>query len=167
MHFLKRVELWVLLAVVIGGLAWVFMSGHREEEDLSAAGTTATADSQAPLRLHRCVLKRDHGNARLDIELRVRNDGAETLVMHPPKVKLVAAGGRVVPEFFLPFEPRPEVAPGASQDVQLRYWLEWSDLKGALTLEVDGKTLAIKGKEPFDLNSMENDVEKVLQPGSW
>jgi hypothetical protein len=112
------------------------------------------------------VLKRDYGNARLDIDLRVRNDSAEKLVMTTPKVKLVAAGGREVPEFFL-IEPRPEIEPQSTEDVQLRYWLEEGDLKAALTLEVDGKTLAIKGGEPFELSSIKNGEEKVLQPGAW
>jgi hypothetical protein len=167
MHFLKRIELWVLLAVIVAGLAWVFTSGPGDEEDLyGGSANQAAADSQAPLQLHRCVLTRDYGNARLDIDLRVRNDSAEKLVMTAPKVKLLAAGGREIPEFFL-IEPRPEVVPNSTQDVQLRYWLEASDLQGPLSLDVNGKILAIKGSAPFDLTSMRNEEEKVIQKGGW
>src|SRR5205085_1836608 len=109
---------------------------------------------------HRCILKRDYGNARLDIELRVRNDGPEKLLMRSPKVKLLTPKGGEIPSYFLPFDPVPEVAPNATEDVQLRYWLEAADLHGALTLEVDGKTLAIKSDAAFDLNSIKNNDEK-------
>lgn len=167
MHFPKRIELWVLLAVILAGLAWVFMSGPGADADLPRAGSAPAVDAQTPLQLHRCVLKRDHGNARLDIDLRVRNDRPETLVMQPPKVRLLTADGRDIPEFFLPIEPRPEVPAGSSQDVQLRYWLQAADLEGTLTLEVDGNSLTIKGAGSFDLKSMENGVEKVIQPEGW
>jgi len=167
MHLPKRVELWALLALVVAGLAWVFLSGRGNGDEEATGGAPPASEAQDPLRLHRCVLKRDHGNARLDVELRVRNDGGDTLVMQPPKVRLLGPNGREVPEFFLPFEPRPEVAAGSSQDVQLRYWLESSDLKGALNLDVEGKSLAIKGASPFDLNSVPEGEEKVVQPGGW
>ncbi len=87
--------------------------------------------------------------------------------MQPPKVKLMAADGRSIPDYFLPFEPRPQVDAQSSQDVQLRYWLDAEDMKGALALEVDGKTIPIKGANAFDLNSIKNDEEKVIQPGAW
>jgi hypothetical protein len=169
MHFLKRIELWVLLAAIVAGLAWVFLSdGDGDGEGPpSMGGAVPAADAQARLQLHRCVLKRDYGNARLDIDLRVRNEGAEALALQTPKVKLLAGGEREVPSYFLPFDPVPEVPANSAQDVQLRYWLEAEDLKGALTLEVDGKTLPIKGASAFDLDSMKNEEEKVIQPGTW
>ena len=168
MHFPKRIELWLLVAVVVGGLAWVFLSGGSDEEEkVDGGGTVSTTDTKAPLQLHRCVLKRDHGNARLDIELRVRNDSADKLLMTEPKVTLLTAKGRKVPGYYLPFEPPPEVEPRTTQDLQLRYWLEASDLQGTLTLEVDGKSLAIKGGNAFDLNALKNEEEKVIQPGAW
>jgi hypothetical protein len=166
MHFFKRIELWVLLAVIVAGLAWVFTSGG-DEDDASDDGVAAVEQDGAPLKLHRCVLKRDYGNARLDIELRARNDGAETLVLQTPKVKLLTGKGREVPSFFLPFDPVPEVAAKSSLDVQLRYWLEKADLQDALTLEVDGKQLPVKGGKPFDLEAMKNGEEQIVQPGGW
>lgn len=167
MHFLKRIELWVLLAVVVAGLGWVFLSSGGREEDVTAGGAVPLEDAKAPLQLHRCVLKRDYGNARLDIDLRARNDGSEKLLMRSPKVKLLTAKGREIPSYFLPFDPVPEVPADSAQDVQLRYWLEAADLQGALTLEVDGKTLAIKSAASFDLNSMKNSDEKVIPAGAW
>jgi hypothetical protein len=167
MHFFRRVELWVLLAIILAGLAWVFMSGRNHEEDVAGGDVAAVENAHAPLQLHRCVLKRDYGNARLDIELRVRNDRAEKLVMQTPQVKLLTGNGREVPSFFLPFDPIPEVPGKSTQDVQLRYWLEAADLQGALTLEVDGKTLPVKSAKAFDLNAMKNDEENIIEPETW
>ncbi|OAI56235.1 hypothetical protein AYO49_04695 [Verrucomicrobiaceae bacterium SCGC AG-212-N21] len=169
MHLPKRIELWVLLAVIIAGLAWVFLSRDDGDQDATGSVTTAatTEDTQAPLKLHRCTLKRDYNNARLDIDLRVKNDGAEPLAMQAPKVKLLTGKGREVPSFFLPFDPVPQVAPKATQDVQLRYWLESADLQEALKLEIDGKSLPVKSEKPFDLNAMTNGEEKVIQAGAW
>jgi hypothetical protein len=167
MHLPKRIELWVLLAVIVAGVVWVFLSRDNGGEEQTAGGTTAVEDTQAPLRLHRCTLKRDYGNARLDIDLRVRNDSAEKLVMQAPKVRLLTGKGRDVPSFFLPFDPVPEVPPKSSQDVQLRYWLEAADLQDALTLEVDGKRLEVKSEKAFDVNAMANGEEKVIEAGKW
>jgi hypothetical protein len=166
MHYLKRFELWMLLALIVAGLAWVFLPGGNEDSPDDTGGPSVT-ESDAPLRLHRCVLKRDYGNARLDIELRVRHDGAEKLVMQTPKVKLLTGKGREVPSFFLPFDPIPEVAPNSSQDVQLRYWLDAGDLDDALNLEVDGKSLPIKSDKAFDLKAMANSEERIIPAGSW
>lgn len=166
MHFLKRIELWILLAVVVAGLAWVFTSGGSEEE-AGDGGPATVEDSRAPLQLHRCVLKRDYANARLDIELRVRNDGPDALAMQSPKVKLLSTRGNEVPSFFLPFDPIPQVPAQSTQDVQLRYWLETADLQGALTLHVGDRTLPVKGVAAFDLNTLKNGEEKVVREGEW
>jgi hypothetical protein len=167
MHLPKRIEIWVLLAVIVAGLAWVFLSRDHGEDETTGGGTTTVDDAQAPLKLHRCTVKRDYGNARLDIDLRVRNDSAEKWVMQAPKVKLLTGKGREVPSFFLPFDPVPEVAPKSSQDVQLRYWLEAADLQGALALEVDDKKLSVKNEMAFDLNALANGEEKVIEAGKW
>lgn len=168
MQALKRIELWVLLAAILAGLIWVFSSGGDDEDAVTGQPSVATgSDAGQPLKIHRCVLERDHGNARLDIELRVRNDSAEKLVMQPPRVRLLTGKGREVSAFFLPFDPLPEVAAGSSQDVQLRYWLEAADVQESLSLEVDGKTVAVKSAKPFDLNALKNAEKKVIDAGGW
>ena len=167
MNLLKRTEVWALLAVVTAGLVWVFLSGRASKDEALDSGGTTGVDSREPLQLHRCVLKRDYGNARLDIEVHVRNDAAERLVMQTPRVKLLGENGREIPSYFLPFDPVPEVAAKSELDVQLRYWLEAADLNGGLSLKVDAKQLTIKGPTAFDLKSMENGEEKVFQPGAW
>ena len=169
MHFLKRIELWVLAIVLLAGTIWVLTSRHSSDEE--PADTTSSSlhanDDAAPLKLHQCVIERDYGNARLHIELRIKNDDDEKLRCLPPKVKLLTAKGREVPSFFLPFNKPPEVAGKSTQDVELVYWLEESDLSDALTLEVRDQKLAIKSAKPSDLKSVENSKKKSLKPGEW
>jgi hypothetical protein len=173
MNFFKRVELWVLLALVLGGLAWVFTSGPAGEEGADGkvtprkTGTVVKGDSGKPLQVHRSVLERDYGNARLDIEARIQNAGNEKLILQPPHVRLLTGSGRELPGFFLPFEPQPQIAPGTTQDVQLRYWLEKKDLQEALTLEVNGIQAKVKGAGAFDLEALKNKEPKTFQPDGW
>jgi hypothetical protein len=158
----------VLLAVIVTGIVWVFSSGGDDDDVGMGESAIATGtDAGQPLKIHRCVLERDYGNARLDIELRIRNDSAEKLVMQSPRVRLLTGKGREVASFFLPFDPVPEVAAGSSQDVQLRYWLEAADVQESLSLEVDGKTVPVKSAQPFDLNALKNAEKKVIEAGGW
>jgi hypothetical protein len=163
-----RIELWLLLALIVAGLVFVFASRHRDE-DPAGAGDSAgsSASEEAPLKLHRCVLKRDSGAARLDLELRVRNSAAEKLVLQAPVARLLSATGREIAGFYLPFEPQPEVAAGSTQDVLVRYWLEAADLQGALRFELNGRSIEVKGARPFDLNSMNDLEEKTFNAGEW
>ncbi|MCE9517961.1 MAG: hypothetical protein K8R87_00060 [Verrucomicrobia bacterium] len=159
----QRIELWLLLAVIAAGLIIVFASHHRDDEPAQASQSS----DDAPLMLHRCSIERDQENARLEIELRVQNVGADKLVLQTPKVKLLAANDREIPGFFLPFEPLPEVPAKATQDVQLRYWLEAADLKGVLNLDVEGHRIEVKGAKKLALNSLTNAEKKIFKPGEW
>jgi len=164
MKWHQRVELWALLILVLGGLAWVFTHKHSEDaETPSDAGDS----NDGPLKVLRCTLNRDYGNARLDIDLRVRNDSAEKVILQAPTVKLLASGGREVPSFFLPFDPQPAVPAHATQDVQLRYWLEAADLAGPLNLRWGDHSLEIKGSKPFDLKAVENRGKATFAAGQW
>jgi hypothetical protein len=168
MSFLRRVELWVLLAIAVAGILFAFSSRHRDAEQGAAGAAGAGAMSEdPPLKLHRCVLKRDYGTARLDIELRVRNAGGQKLVLQPPDAILVTGKGREVPGFYLPFEPQPEVGAGSAQDVLIRYWLTADDLAGTLTFEVRGARLEVKSAKAFDLNSVPNLETRIFKPGEW
>src|SRR5437763_991377 len=105
MAWLKRVELWVLLAVVAAGLVYVFVSRRDGLDETDAPGATSVAAPEdTPLGLHRCVLERDRDHARLEVEIRVRNRGGDVLALQPPRARLVAAQGREIAPFFLPFD---------------------------------------------------------------
>ena len=169
MNFLKRIELWILLLLVAGGIAYVLTSRPSGEDDVtpSSSPSTTVNNTGEPLQLLRTSLKRDYQNARLDLTVRVRNDSASPLPMQTPKTRLLTDKGREIPSFFLPFEKQPEVAAKSTGEVQLRYWLEASDLQGGLSLEVDGKTLPVKSAKPLDLNTLKNAEEKVLPGTDW
>ena len=87
--------------------------------------------------------------------------------MRPPTVRLVTGAGREVPPFFLPFNPPPEIAPCARQEVRLRYWLEKADLAGALTLEIESGKFPVKSAAPFDLETLENKKPKTFTAEDW
>jgi hypothetical protein len=165
MQLFKRIELWILLIGLIVGLFFV-LRPKNHGEDGSAELSTAV-ESDAPLKIHRCVLTRDYGNAQLDVEVRVRNDRADKLVLQSPNAKLLADKGREVPSFFLPFQQQPEVPAKSSQDVELRYWLDAGDLEGALKLEVNGKTVDVKSSKAFNLNTLKNTEKKTFSPSDW
>lgn len=165
----KRIEIWLLLAAVLAGLVFVFSSRSPDGELVGSGGAAGpeAAGGEETLRVHRCVLERDYGNARLDIDLRVRNAAAEKVVLQSPRARLVTGKGREVPSFFLPFEAMPEVPGGATRDVQLRFWLEAADLGEALRLEVDGRSVEVKGGKAFDLQAMKTGEKRILAPGEW
>jgi len=168
MNYLKRIELWVLLALIVAGLVFVFTSKPAEDDlDPSRPAANDSGNAKAALVLHRTTLERDYGNVRLDLELRIRNDKSEKLVAQSPAVKLLSGSGREVPTFFLPFDPIPEVPAKGSQDVQLRYWLETADLQGPLTLEVNGQRLEVKSAQPLDIATLKNGEKKVIKGTAW
>jgi hypothetical protein len=169
MAFLKRFEVWVLLAVVIAGLAWVFVSGPADEfeEEVLPAASSDSAETSPALSLRKLVIKRDYGNARLDVDVKIRNEKSEKLVLTAPAVRLVTGDGREVPSFFLPFDPLPEVAANSTQETQLRYWLEGKDLQGTLTLEIDGLHLLLKDDTAMDIKLLKNGEEAVIKTPRW
>jgi hypothetical protein len=111
-------------------------------------------------------VERDYGKARLDLEVRVRNEGVHPLVMKSPKVRLLA-GEREVATFFLPAERLPEVAAKTTSEVTLRFWLEAADLKGALVLDVEGEKVPVKSEKAFDLTTLENGKPRALRGVEW
>lgn len=168
MNWHKRIELWLLLALVIAGLFLVFSRRSPDDEKTSSSGEIFASEKEdAPIKIHRCVIERDRSNAQLDIEVRVRNDSAQKLVLQSPQARLLNAKGKEIASFFLPFDPPPEVPPNSTQDVQLRYWLAAVDLQGALTLEVNGKTVAVKNAKPIDLNTLKNAEKKTVTGVDW
>ncbi len=168
MPLFKRIEIWVLLAVIVAGLVFVLNRPHPiAVEPVRISAPAPPLEVLAPLKIHRCILERDYGNARLDIELRVQNGTSEKLTLQAPKVRLINSAGREIPSFFLPLEQLPEVPAQSTQDVQLRYWLEAADLNGALKLEVNGNIVEVKGATAFDLMNMKNEEKKIFNEGQW
>jgi len=160
MSFLKRFEVWLLIVLSLGAAIWVFTTdsdpGLGEPEPIAT-----DAAPEAALKIHRCTLERDYGNARLDIELRYRNTSPRPLSLQPPDVRLLTADGKEVPPFILPVEKPPQIAAQTAQDVRLRYWLDKSHLQGPLTLEIRGEKAEVKSAAPVDLDKLENGKPKT------
>jgi len=164
MKWYQRVEIWVLAAAVAGVFFFVFGSGGDDLENETEPVSDADV---SPTLIHRSTIERDHGNARLDLEIGHANRSAERLVMQPPRVKLFTGKGREVPPFFLPFDPPPAIPAKSRQDVRLRYWLEKADLDGALTLEIDGERVEVKSSAAFDLEKLENKKTVSFKGAEW
>jgi hypothetical protein len=162
MKFLQRPELWILLLLAAGVTGWVMLSGPAAPRDDEAAADPEPVDASAAMIVHRTTLERDFGNARLDIELRYRNDSPRGLILQPPDVRLLAAGGAEVPPFILPTERPPQVPAQSTQDLRLRYWLDQKHLDGPLTLDIRGQTAEVKVAAPFSLDQLEN-----RKPKTW
>lgn len=165
MPFFKRLEVWLLLAVGLAATLWVLLPEPTGDDtviaDPAAAAATA-APAETTLRLLRCTLERDFGNARLDIELRYANPSPRPLLLAAPDVRLLAADGVEVPLFVLPATPVPQIPARATGDASLRFWLEKKHLAGPLTLDIRGARAAVKSPAPLDLETLEN-----RQPRSW
>lgn len=155
----QRPEVWILLVGCLAAGVWVLLgTGDDSADDLPPAPVTA----EEPLRIHRCTLERDYGNARLDIELRYRNDSPRPLTLQPPDARLMTESGVEVPPFILPIEPPPSIAAESTGDVRLRYWLEEQHLEGTLSLVIRDTSVEVKSGLPLKLDRLEN-----AKPRSW
>lgn len=160
MSFLKRFEVWLLIVLSLGAAVWVLTMDKADDGNPEPISAEASADVPA-IKIHRCTLERDYGNARLDIELRYRNASPRPLFLLPPDVRLLTADGKEVPPFMLATEKAAQIPAQTAQDIRLRYWLEKTHLQGALTLEIRGEKVAVKSAAALDLESLEQKKPKT------
>jgi hypothetical protein len=165
MRIFQRFEVWLLL--IVGGIAVWWSMKAPEPYAQSESEVAATMAESAVLRIHRCTLERDFGNARLDIEFRYRNTSPRPLAMQPPDVRLLTADGREVAPFILPSERPVSVLENSSTDLLLRYWLDAKDLDGTLRLEVRGQSVEVKSGERLDITKLENKKPKTWTTTKW
>jgi hypothetical protein len=158
MPFLKRFEVWLLLVLGTGAAIWVLTDKPSIEGDPQPIDASAVTPA---LVIHRCLLERDYGNARLDIELRYQNASPRPLILQPPDVKLLTTEGKEVPPFILAPEKPPEIGPQTSKNVRLRYWLDQDHLKAGLNLDIRGETAEVKSTTSLNLETLENQKTKI------
>ena len=165
MSWMRRPEVWVLLLASGAALFWA-LSPTGDDGGWEAGPVSGEVAAGGRVTMLGGALERDYGNARLDLEVRVRNEGVHPLVMKAPKVRLMA-GEREVPAFVLPAERLPEVAAKTTSEVTLRYWLERDDAKGSLVLDVEGEKVSVKSAKAFDLTTLENGKPRAVRGVEW
>ncbi len=163
MSFLKRFEVWLLIALSLGAAVFVLTSDSEPalDEKTPSSAASSAGINDAPLKILRCTLERDYGNARLDIELHYRNTSPRPFTLQPPDVRLLTADGQEVPPFVLPVEKPVQIAAQSAQDLRLRYWLDKAHLQGPLTLDIRGEKAEVKSAGPLDLDKLENGKPKT------
>lgn len=150
MSLLKRLELWVLLILIGGGLWYVFTLEDSENGQGRPAIVTEEPASTGQVKpvthfsLQKTTLTRDGDHFLAEIEIHCRNDQQQALDLVPPGTRLVAAGGQEVAAFFLPFEPAIKIPAAGEKDVTLRYWLSHDQINGPVSLLIDKETIPVK-----------------------
>ncbi|MEM9081549.1 MAG: hypothetical protein AAGC74_12755, partial [Verrucomicrobiota bacterium] len=105
MHIFKRVEVWVLIALLFAGIAYVLISEQSNQQQPPANTTAAipSSSNKAQLQdstpktepeaftLKQIHLKRDYQNAIIEIDLVVHNPDGPAFQLIPPHAKLFAA----------------------------------------------------------------------------
>jgi hypothetical protein len=163
MPLLKRLEVWILLALAAGTAAFVLLQDKSDDKALISDAHAAPPQTQTALL--GCTLERDYGNARLDLEVRMTNRHDQKLLLIKPAVRLLDGKNEDIPPFILPVERPPELAPHTEATAKLRFWLEQAQLNGALTLELDGERLVVKTAKPLDLSKLKNAQPKKFAAG--
>lgn len=165
MSIFKRVEVWILAVLLVGGAVFVLLSSRKDgaEGDLGGGGL----DGGGRLTLVEAILERDYGNARLDLTVELDNRGRGPVPSGSPDTRLLTGSGDEVDPFFLAGDFPPDFEGGRRSRVTLKFWLKPEHFGGALTLDVRGDTLAIKSAEPFDLEALENGSPRTLGGAEW
>ncbi len=176
MIFLKRIELWILLALIGGAVALVISTGGNnpaDEPDRDGPPESASTP-EAPFAIEASHLKRDYGNAILEIRLSYRNDTDAAIELSSPTARLLAGPDPVAPRgaeevsaFFLAFAPPPSIPAGETSTVVLKYWLEKPHLQDALWLRIQDDILPVKSSEPLDFESIPDQESRIFTAPEW
>jgi hypothetical protein len=177
MKILKRIELWILLALIGGAIAFVISTSGDDPEvdpDAREAPPTASQDSDTPFTVDASHLKRDYGNAVLEIHLTYHNNSDTAIELSSPTARLLSGsdpdaprGAEEVSAFFLAFTPPPAIPPGETANAILKFWLEKPHLETALWLRILDDTLPIKTSAPLDLETIPNQETAVFTAPKW
>lgn len=164
MAIFKRIEIWILLLLLVGGAVYVITSGSRGRE---GEGRIVAEEGASRIRIEKMEVVRDYGNAKLDLRIRYDNTGGAELAASPPDIRLVTGDGEPVDVFFLAGDFPPSVPAGAVAEVTLRYWLKPEHFDQSLSLEIRGQSVPVKSARPFDLGALENQETRELEGIDW
>jgi hypothetical protein len=177
MAFFKRVEVWVLLVLTIGGVIAVLRMDNADDPGGSDRGTnTRQADKdgspdrqgsdkdQPASRPNRneiaaLELERDGEHAVIEILVRTNANGQTAVKAPAKKPRLLRTDGSEVAEFFVPFQSGESES---ESDRNLLFWADPSTIAGALFLEIEGERLKVKDADDFDLHAINDGGRKKL-----
>jgi hypothetical protein len=159
----KRIEVWILMLLSLAAIAFVYWPDKATDDAI----IVQTANANSRLQLLGASLERDHGNARLDLRVRLVNREPQAVRLIEPFVRLLADKGREVPLFFLPTEPPALITEKSEATLTLRFWLEKADLQSALTLQAGGERTEVKTSAPVDLLALPNMKSVTLTRPIW
>ncbi len=177
MAFFKRVEVWVLVLLTVGGGVAVLRMDQATDKntangtggtsaaggDVQGAGGSSAAAFAATARyqLASLQLERDGDHAVLEIRLSSDEDAPEPAKASGKRARLLRADGSEVAEFFAPFAAGVASEYGGESD--LLFWADRSTLAGELFLEFgEGQRLKVKDADGFQLDSVEDGGRKNL-----
>jgi hypothetical protein len=180
MNIFKRIEVWFLLALVVGGLAFVLNSEYHERQAESAPAIDPPV-SEVPqaktVSLNETRLKRDYQNAVVEFSLTIDNKNGAEFQLIPPHARLFAGPPeesdpaddqlRPIEPFFLAFSPPPIIPAGQIASADLKYWLEPQDLLGPLWLQIRDQRYLVKSASSFNLDTMENQSTTTFSNPTW
>ncbi len=110
--------------------------------------------NQSPWQVQQVTVRRDHDYAWMEIELTLRSNEA---IPMPPLSRLMNAMGTSK-------EPADAKISGDCQSCQVRYWLEWSELKSSWSLQMLTDTLRIKESGTIKL---EHGQTRTFRQPNW
>jgi hypothetical protein len=131
MKLFKRVGFWVLLALVVAALIFVFSKPKLGTEIFTIEDIT---------------LRQDYSNYEMVIRVSYDNK-TDQEINTAESAALLAEGDRKIPAFFLAIAPPPKIPANKRTKIDLKYWLEADDLKGPLWLDILGSRVQL----PADL----------------
>ena len=162
MNIFKRIEVWLLLAIV-GGAIWLVTKSEdpaSEENEITKGGKSNVVPSHAteirnspdaPARPEKFRIEEwnsvpESGGKVISLKVNARNERPEPLVLDSDNVRLVTATGTAVDRFFLPFDEPPVVEANAESTAELRYWLsdKGTEPSDKLWLEIEGERLELE-----------------------
>lgn len=131
MEVLKRVEVWVLLILVAGGVVFVLVTQRPSlPEGPPPAEAVVETEKAAPFEVEGATLRRESADHWvLELAVSYRNDSGAELELVSPTAQLLTREGVEIPAFFLAFAPPPMVPAHSKGKVELFFWLneEWAE----------------------------------------
>ncbi len=166
MNLFKRIEVWILIGLIGGGIAFVLVTAGDPgavDGEIGGAGRGGGKFS-----IDQMLLARESDHARLDVGITYDNLGGGEIEAGPPNVRLITDSGDEVDPYFLAGAFPTVIAAGRRSPVTVKYWLGPAHFgTGGLRLEIRGESRPVKSAKPFNLESLGDGESRVLDGPDW